>query len=323
LFRHTFAVPAHAAGLLCALLPAVIVAAIDWPTLHPCPTAMAGSDLRRRAADLLHAARFCGIDAAVGFLLEHKSSPEADTGEQLLDYVHHLRCEWPGSPSPFLIAVVVYHGERPWPHGTELLLPAAAGTLRPDVAAAVAPLQLQLRFLLDDLTRCSEADLLARAMTPQGILTLLCLRFLRGWTPEEAEAGLRRWSGLMREVAEAPGGRDGLRAVESYAIHVTEVAAERLAVLFAQVGGVEDEEFIMSTAEKLIAKGEARGEARGKALGEAAGRVAVLLRMLTARFGPVPDSIVARLRAASVAELDRCADRLLAAATIDDVFAGG
>jgi Domain of unknown function (DUF4351) len=49
----------------------------------------------------------------------------------------------------------------------------------------------------------------------------------------------------------------------------------------------------------------------------------VLLRLLTARFGAVPEAIAAKLRAASIAELDRCADRLLAAATIDELFPSG
>jgi hypothetical protein len=316
-FAARRAVPAHVrgAGARCGLAARAAAGGarrgdrlVDVAAL---PDAMAGADLRRRAADLLHAARFTGTEVAVGFLLEHKSSPEADTGEQLLDYEYGLRREWPDGPCPFLVAVVVYHAERPWPHGAGLPPPAGVDLLDPAVAAALAELQLQLPFLLDDLTRCREADLLARAMTPQGTLTLLCLRFLRQWTPDEAEAGLRRWVPLMRAVAAAPGGRDGLRAVESYAIHITEIATERLAALFAQIGGADDEEFIMSTAEKLIAKGEARG------------RVAVLLRMLEARFGPVPDAVIARLRAATVEELDRCADRLLGAATIDDVFAGG
>src|SRR5262249_58782808 len=111
LFRHTFAVPVHAAGLLRAVLPAALAAAIDWSTLQPCPTAMAGADLRRRAADLLHAARFTGSDAVVGFLLEHKSSREADTGEQLLDYVHGLRREWPDGTWPLLGAGGGLHRE--------------------------------------------------------------------------------------------------------------------------------------------------------------------------------------------------------------------
>jgi hypothetical protein len=314
LFRHTFGAGPHAEALLRAILPAALVAAIDWATLQSCPATMSGADLRLHAADLLFVVRLRGSDLLLAILLEHKSSPEADTAEQVLTYVLHLRREWREGLRPLVAAVVVYHGERAWPHGTGLPLPAGAGALDPTVAAAIAPLQLQLRFLLDDLTRCSEADLRARAMTPQGTLTLSCLRFLREWSPAQAEAGLRRWVDLLCAVAAAPGGREGLRAVESYAIHVTEIPAERLASLFARAGGAGDEEFIMSTAEKLIAKGEARGER--------AGRVEILLRVLRSRFGAVPDAFVARLRTATVAELDRCADRLLAAATIDEVFAG-
>ncbi len=65
----------------------------------------------------------------------------------------------------------------------------------------------------------------------------------------------------------------------------------------------------------------ALGKAEGKAEGEAKGRAALLARLLTRRFGRLPAAIGARLDAAPSDQLDRWAERLLDATSLDDVFA--
>jgi hypothetical protein len=63
------------------------------------------------------------------------------------------------------------------------------------------------------------------------------------------------------------------------------------------------------------------GEDRGREQGRLAGEAKTLLKQLALRFGPVPEGIVARVRSASEAELDRWVERVLTAASLDDVFA--
>lgn len=47
----------------------------------------------------------------------------------------------------------------------------------------------------------------------------------------------------------------------------------------------------------------------------------ILLELLTAKFGAVPETLVARMQSASVDELDAWVDRVLVAPTLDAVFA--
>jgi len=75
----------------------------------------------------------------------------------------------------------------------------------------------------------------------------------------------------------------------------------------------QPEETIMSTAEKLKREGEARGEARGRA--------EVVTKQLTKRFGVLPKDIVDRIKVADTTTLDRWAERLLDAKTLEQVFA--
>lgn len=68
----------------------------------------------------------------------------------------------------------------------------------------------------------------------------------------------------------------------------------------------------MTTAEQL--------EARGQAKGRAEGRAEMLVRLLTRKFGPLPDAAQTKITTASVQRLDEWADRLLTATTLDEIF---
>ncbi|MCA9711318.1 MAG: Rpn family recombination-promoting nuclease/putative transposase [Myxococcales bacterium] len=69
------------------------------------------------------------------------------------------------------------------------------------------------------------------------------------------------------------------------------------------------------------ALGRAEGEALGRAQGEHEGKVELLLMQLGLRFGPPDAATRARVEAASAPQLDRWAERMLTAPTLDAVLA--
>ena len=50
------------------------------------------------------------------------------------------------------------------------------------------------------------------------------------------------------------------------------------------------------------------------------GTIEVLLKQLRERFGPIDESILARVRAANAAELERWTSRILTAPSLDEVL---
>jgi hypothetical protein len=68
-------------------------------------------------------------------------------------------------------------------------------------------------------------------------------------------------------------------------------------------------------------QGRAEGRTEGRTEGLAEGQRGMLLELLSTRFGVVPPSAVARIKAADVAELSRWAKRVLSAPTLEDVLA--
>ena len=71
-------------------------------------------------------------------------------------------------------------------------------------------------------------------------------------------------------------------------------------------------EYQSEFARRYIAQGEARGDAKGRA--------ELVLKLMAIRFGPPTQEVVARVRAASVAELDVFAERVLTATSPNEVL---
>jgi len=184
---------------------------------------------------------------------------------------------------------------------------------------ALAAVQPRMHLLIDDLKRCTEPELRRAGMTALAQLTLLCLRFLRDWSAEEALAGIERWGELLVAADRddgPPAGREAVAKIGWYCLYVAQIPAEDLHVTFERILK-RPEETIMSTAEKLRREGHAEGHAEGRT----EGRVELLLRQLAKRFGPLPTEIVSRITAAAIPELDRWGERLLDAKTLGEVFA--
>jgi hypothetical protein len=75
-------------------------------------------------------------------------------------------------------------------------------------------------------------------------------------------------------------------------------------------------EIINEAQEKGLRKGRRAGRKEGRAEGERA----ILVRLLTQRFGPLPGDATARIRRADLATIERWTDRFVTARSLDDVL---
>lgn len=171
-----------------------------------------------------------------------------------------------------------------------------------------------LRLLVDDLAGLTDARLDARPLPTEAKLTLALLRDLRS-ASDELDV-LARWDAWIREVARAD--RDAFKRKLRYIVLVRPGRdVERFAEA-ARAIDPEGEHAIMSTMQELIQQGEAKGRAEG----ELRGRAETLLKLLRLRFGAPPASVVERIAGADVATLDRWVERVLTAASMEEVLAG-
>ena len=97
-----------------------------------------------------------------------------------------------------------------------------------------------------------------------------------------------------------------------------EAEMERFRRLLSEKGYWEVEEMEVTWADKMMEKGREEGRRQGLEAGVLAGKRETLLRLLTAKFGPVPEKARRRVQAlASVAELDAYLERVLTAESLD------
>jgi len=212
---------------------------------------------------------------------------------------------------PAILPIVLHHSERGWTSPTSL---HGIIDLDAQAMAIVGKHIPQFQMMLDDLRSQTDDGLRARAISALGRLALFCLRHAR--EPQVLIEQLRRWLDLIREIQAAPGGREALVLIWRY-ILVTNPSATPDAVVaqLLDVVGVEHEEEIMTAGEQLIERGRKEGERKGEERS--------LLKLLRARFGTLPEAAVARVYAADTTRLDAWLDRVLTAATLDEVLDGG
>ncbi|HEY4367598.1 MAG TPA: DUF4351 domain-containing protein [Steroidobacteraceae bacterium] len=79
-------------------------------------------------------------------------------------------------------------------------------------------------------------------------------------------------------------------------------------------------EFQSDFAREMTARGRQEGRQEGRQQGHAEGRAALVVRLLTVRFGPLSDEAQTQVTCASSAELDLIGERLLTAPTLKDAL---
>jgi hypothetical protein len=80
-------------------------------------------------------------------------------------------------------------------------------------------------------------------------------------------------------------------------------------------------EYQSDFARRYVAQGRTEGKTEGKAEGKAEGRMEMLLKLLTLRFGPLPEPIQTLIRGLQDAQLDTVAERVLTAPTLEEALA--
>lgn len=324
LFKRTFGQVEHARGLLQSMLPPELSAAADWSTLSPCDGSFVDADLGARHSDLLYAVKLGGREALLYVVLEHQSSSDPWMVLRMLGYVLRVydrhREDVSGTARlPFVFPLVVHHSATGWSHSTRL---RTLIDLPPALLSHAAPYVPDFELALLDLSREEDASLHARLSTDLSRLVALLLKHA-AYRPNFLEL-LEQWVELMQRVLRAPGGLAGLSAALSYILEVTDVAPEQLRDVLESGVGEQSSEALMSTAQRLRDEGRAQGRLEGKAEGrlegKAEGRAETLLKLLSLRFGQLPEQVVTRAQHASLEELDELTERVLTVASLDDLW---
>ena len=321
LFQLVFADPIHAVPLLRSALPAAIARLIDWSTLTRKKATQRGRRGRKTLCDVLFAARtLCGRRLLLYVVLEHKSRSHRFDALQILEQVVAVlrthRREHPKDPFlPPVLPVVVHADHRPWrsPLDVRELFDLES------IPTALHHYLPACRYLLDDLHQGNPEQLRQRALTVYGLCTLSMLQYLppAARTEPAFAAWLDAWADNQREaaaLAETMAGHDVYGAMVDYILTTARLPGPTVQrLLISRIHNPAMKHKLLSTAQQIRNEGKAEGRAEGK--------ISVLLRLITRRFGHLGPHAADRLQTASPTQLDRWAERILDARSLDELFA--
>ncbi|MEZ4220366.1 MAG: Rpn family recombination-promoting nuclease/putative transposase [Polyangiaceae bacterium] len=332
LFRFVFSQHEAASALLGMLLPKEVARRAKWSTLRALPTGFVDAELSERHSDLCFSLRIGRRRALVYVLLEHQSSPERLMPLRLLGYMHrmwmHYLGEHPRSRRlPLIIPLVVSNTRGPWraPRRFKDLM-ALDAPLEPELARFVP----QFEYLVQDLL--APASVGARRPLESAIAELTLRLLATARTDVDVLTLLSQSYDLLGAVQRAPNGLAALVAIAHYTLAQSAKQPAAVRRLFHKLG-TEGEVAHMTAAHILTkqarlegraegrAEGRSEGRAEGRAEGRTEGRAALIVQQLAARFGKLPESVQARVHAASERALDAMAVRLLSAESLDEVLA--
>ncbi|MBL8842727.1 MAG: Rpn family recombination-promoting nuclease/putative transposase [Planctomycetes bacterium] len=329
LFRAIFGQPLHAAAELHAVLPPALADALDLTGLTRVEGSFVDEALRASCSDLLFRAPWRrssaaapGAEPLLYLLLEHQSTFDPRMPLRLLGYLtriweRHAR-DHPGERRlPPIVPIVIHHGTRPWGGPTRF---APQYSLPPPLASTREPELLDFEFLLDDLARCSDADLLARGNDAIARLALLALR-----TGRDREGFFPRLVAAIRALAanlRGPEAPSALAALASYVCHVGDAPLALVRDTIAAALPPEVRSPFMTIAEQLKAEGRVEGRAEGRTEGALAAQRESLSVVLESRFGPLDAAVRARIAAADGEQLLRWIRRCAVAPSVADALGG-
>src|ERR1700677_1771199 len=173
LFKAAFSKARHARGLLRALVPGALGRCIVWSTLRlESGIAVGDEDLDEQRMDLVYSARAGKRRVLIYVLAEHQSKVDPWMAFRLLCYLVAIwkgyRAQHPRAKTlPAILPIVVHHSSTGW----------TAPVAFEDLLDALGPYVPRFRFLLDDLSTQTDADLRARTqMTAGGRVAILSLK---------------------------------------------------------------------------------------------------------------------------------------------------
>jgi hypothetical protein len=321
LFKRAFSERENAAGELRAVLPEAIASALDFGTLRVCAGSYVDEALRDLHSDLLYSIHLGGREAFVYVLFEHQSGVDRWMPYRLLRYIGRVWEDWRrdhprAQRLPAVIPVVLHHGKAGWtgPKGLHELI-----DLEPELLEAVGVHLPQFRLVIDDLGAQSDEALYRRAMSAYGRLVLWSLRSASDGRRLRPES-LHLWARALRELGQAPNGREALETVFRYLVQVLGEGGREVIDVLAESADEAVKEAYVTLYDEILEEGRKRGREEGLHLGREEGRRALVLKLLTSKFGPPSEATRRRVDLATDAELEAWAERVLVAIELEEVW---
>lgn len=311
-FKETFGKVEVAKDFLNNYLPENIIRIIDIDTLEPQKDSFINQELQEGFSDLLFKANINNREGYIYFLFEHKSYIGKDIAFQLLRYMVEI---WgakikkeKADELPVIIPLVVYHGKDHWKIGTTL---GEMITGYEDLPEAIKKFTPNYEYLLYDLSRYTDDEIKGEAQ-----LRILFTTFRDIFTKDSKglQDSIFRAVSYLRELDDKQTGIEYFETLMRY------IFSARVDLTRADFNAVvkkiettypEGSEAVMTLAE--IFKEEGREEGRRETL------VRTAIKLLTKKFGLLPEEIKTGISKLDIPTLEVMLDGILDYENLEEV----
>ena len=317
-YKHLFSHPEMVEGLLRDFVQEDWLALIDFSTLEKRGGSYVTDDLRDREDDIIWRVRVAGDWLYVYLLIEFQSQVDpwmavrvmVYTGLLYQDLIKHEAVA-PGELLPPVFPLVLYNGSGRWTAArdiAELIVP---------LPTALARYRPQQRYHLIDEGRVEKATL---AQATSVAAELVRLEVLAADGPAAVRPILQRLTARLRDPRHASL-RRALTVWFARVLLRRLMPGENLPELhdLAEVETMLAER-VDEWTQKWKREGLLEGKREGKLEGQREGKTEALQSVLTARFGPLPSWVGARLAGATVDQLDAWLNGFLQAETLESLL---
>jgi hypothetical protein len=305
-YKTLFSAPEVVRDLILGFVPDDWLHGLDYTTLERVSGSYVTDDLRDRADDLVWRVQVGGEWVYLYLLIEFQSTVDPWMAVRIMTYVGLLYQDLikqkqvlPERRLPPVLPIVLYNGDGTWTAKTNIadLIPKAPGLL-----AKYVP---QVEYLLIDESRYTVAELATMKN-----LVAAAIRFER---PDSAAALMA----LIDQLNEWLEGQPELKRTFALWIRTMVLRHSQNRLVLPKVRDLQ--ELKMTLTDRFDAWAR-EYEQNGLKKGIVQGEALLLQRQLARRFGPLPSDVVAQLGTATTEQLERWGDRVLDAASLDDVF---
>lgn len=305
-YRRLFGSPLMVRALFEGILPSGLRALVDLDTLEPLPTDYVSDKRRQRQGDRLwRVRRRDGQMLYLIIMLEHQSVADRLISVRVMGYSALMyedlslrKLLGPSGKLPIILPVVLYSGAARW------RMPRQVSDLTDPVPPELQRYQPQMRYLLLD-----EGELVNRGHLPTENLVSALFHLEHSRSVEETAQLLH----TVLRLTDSEAGQELRRVFGAWARYVL---LPRAAPATATLPDTDDLQEIttMMTAHPYDWGYKWRQEGRQE------GEALLLERLLSRKFGPLPDATQQRIRQASTAQLEAWSLNLLTADSLAQVF---
>jgi predicted transposase YdaD len=301
-YKLLFSAPELVRDLVMGFIPDDWLHGLDYDTLEKLPGSYVTDDFRHRADDVVWRVKVHESWVYLYILIEFQSNVDPYMAVRIMVYVGLLYQDLirrgdvlTNKHLPPVLPIVLYNGDGKWTAATDV------AQLVPKVPGLVSEYLPQLKYLLIDENNYSEDEL--------SQLKNLVAAVIRFEHPANDAALIH----LIEQLNDWLDGQPELKRTFAIWIRAVLLRQSKNTLVLPKINDLK--ELKMTLAERFDEWAKAY-EQKGLEKGESL----VLQRQLVKRFGPLPSNLLTRIAAADRAQLEFWCDRVLDAATLDEVF---